>query len=201
MADSRLYLAQHKRRLSWMPWLYFSLKPKHRAWAESWQQKVQQRLTDIETVQIAQGCFVAPEARIFAEPGRDVIIGPGCSIAADVFLHGPARLGRNVSLNARVSVEGGSAGVQIGDNTRIATGVAIYAFDHGLEPGRLIREQPVRSKGIRIGADVWIGANACITDGVQIGDGSVVGAGAVVTHDVAPGTIVGGSPARLIRTR
>ncbi len=184
-----------------MPWLYFSLKPKHRAWAEPWQKRVQDRLTSLETVHIAEGCFVAPEARIFAEPGRDVIVGSGCAIAADVFVHGPAKLGRNVSLNARVSLEGGAAGVQIGDDTRIATGVAIYAFDHGLDPERKIREQPVRSQGITIGRDVWIGANACITDGVTIGDGAVVGAGAVVTRDVAAGTIVGGAPARYIRAR
>ncbi len=201
MADPRLYRAQHKRRLSWMPWLYFSLKPKHRVWAEAWQSRVQSRLTELETVRIEPGCFVAPEARIFAEPGRDVVLGKGTSIAAEVFLHGPAILGDNVSLNVGVRLDGGSAGIEIGDDTRIATGVAIYAFDHGIESGTPIREQPVRSRGIRIGRDVWIGANACITDGVQIADGAVVGAGAVVTKDVAPGAVVGGVPARLIRQR
>lgn len=184
-----------------MPWLYFTLKPAHRAWAEPWQQRVQDRLRALETVEIAQGAFVAPEARIFAEPGRTVRIGAGCSIAAEVFLHGPAELGPAVSLNARVSVDGGSAGVTIGEGTRIATGAAIYAFDHGMAPERTIRDQPVRSRGIRIGCDVWIGANACVTDGVSIGDGAVIGAGAVVTRDIPPGQVVGGAPARRLRER
>lgn len=201
MGDPRLYRAQHKRRLSWMPWLYFGLKPKHRAWAEAWQARVQQRLMALETVHIEPGAFVAPEARVFAEPGRDVFIAAGASVAAEVFLHGPARLGPNVSLNPRVSLDGGSAGVEIGAGTRIATGAAIYAFDHGIAPGAPIRTQPVRSRGIRIGADVWIGANAVITDGVEIGEGAVVGAGAVVTRDVAAGAVVGGAPARFIRDR
>ena len=100
-----------------------------------------------------------------------------------------------------MSLDGGAKGIVVGDDTRIATGVAIYAFDHGVLPDRLVREQPVRSQGVRIGCDVWIGANACITDGVTIGDHAVVGMGAVVTRDVEPWMIVGGVPARPIGDR
>jgi acetyltransferase-like isoleucine patch superfamily enzyme len=46
---------------------------------------------------------------------------------------------------------------------------------------------------------VWIGANSVVLKGVTIGEGAVVGAGSVVTKDVAPWTIVGGNPAKLIR--
>lgn len=184
-----------------MPWLYYALKPHHRAWAEAWQREVQEELKLLETVEIAEGCFIAPEARIFAEPFRTVRIGPRCSIAANAFVHGPIELEAEVSLNARVSLDGGSAGIRIGEGTRVASGAAIYAFDHGIAPDRTIRSQRVRSQGISIGRDVWIGANACITDGVIVGDHAVVGAGAVVTKDVAPYAIVGGSPARPIGDR
>lgn len=195
------YRAQHQRRLSWMPWLYYSLKPKHRAWAEAWQAEVQAELSELETVRIGHGCFVAPEAHIFAEPGRDVVLGDGCWIAAEAFVHGPVRLGPGVSLNPRVHLDGGRAGIEIGANSRLATGVRAFAFDHGMAPDRLIRDQPVRSRGIVIGSDVWIGAGAGLTDGVRIGDGAVVGMGAVVTRDVAPGTKVAGVPARWIGER
>lgn len=195
------YRAQHMRRLSWMPWLYFSLKPEHRAWAEAWQAEVQAELTSLETVQIGPGCFVAPEARIFAEPGRPVILGEGCAIAADAFLHGPITMGRNVSVNARATLDGGAAGIVIGDDTRIATSATLFAFDHGMAPDRPIRVQPVRSRGIRLGADVWIGANAGVTDGVVVGDHVVVGMGAVVTHDVPDWSVVAGVPARVIGQR
>ena len=56
-------------------------------------------------------------------------------------------------------------------------------------------------KPITIGHDVWIGARAIILDGVTIGDGAIIGAGSVVTKDVEPYTIVGGTPAGLIRRR
>ncbi len=54
---------------------------------------------------------------------------------------------------------------------------------------------------IVVGNDVWIGYEAVILAGVTIGDGAVIGARAVVTRDVPPYTIVGGVPAKPIRTR
>ena len=184
-----------------MPWLYFSLKERHREWAQAWQAEVQKELCELETLEIGSQCFVSPDAQIFAEPGRPIQIGSGCSIAADAFLHGPLKIGNNVSLNARVVLDGGSAGIFVDDNTRIATGAALYAFNHGLNPGMLVREQGVSSKGIRIGKDVWICANASVTDGVTIGDHAVVAMGAVVCHDCPDWAIVGGVPARILGDR
>jgi acetyltransferase-like isoleucine patch superfamily enzyme len=195
------YREQHKQRLSYMPWLYHSLKPAHREWADAWQQEIQQHLMAMETVRFGQHCFVAPEARLFAEPGRLIEVGHGSQIAADCFLHGPIRLGESVSINQGVIMDGGRAGIEIGDHSRIAARCTLYAFNHGMAMDALIREQPVISRGIRIGRDVWIGANVGIVDGVTIGDGAVVGMGSVVTRDVAPYTVVAGNPARLIRSR
>lgn len=52
---------------------------------------------------------------------------------------------------------------------------------------------------VKIGRGAWIGAKSIILKGVAIGEGAIVGAGSVVTRDVAPWTVVGGNPARLIR--
>jgi acetyltransferase-like isoleucine patch superfamily enzyme len=60
-------------------------------------------------------------------------------------------------------------------------------------------ESGVAAQPLRIGRNVWIGFDACILPGVTIGAGAVVGARSVVTEDVAPYTIVGGNPARLVR--
>lgn len=56
-------------------------------------------------------------------------------------------------------------------------------------------------KRVSIGHDVWIGEKVLIAQGVKIGTGAIVGMGAIVTKDVAPYSIVGGSPAKLIRKR
>jgi acetyltransferase-like isoleucine patch superfamily enzyme len=195
------YIQQHKKRLCYMPWLYYSLKPKHFIWAKPWQMEVQTKLQELETVKIGENCFISPDANIFAEPGRDIIIGNNVTIASDVFLHGPIRIEDGVSINAGVAIDGGVKGVVIGCHSRIANGAKIYAFNHGMDPARLIKEQPVTSSGIQIGKDVWIGANACITDNVTIGSYSVIGMGAIVTRDVPDWAIMGGVPARVLGDR
>jgi acetyltransferase-like isoleucine patch superfamily enzyme len=58
----------------------------------------------------------------------------------------------------------------------------------------------MHSAPIHIGKNVWIGSNATVLQGVTIGDGAIVAAGAVVTKDVAPMTVVGGIPAKFIKT-
>jgi acetyltransferase-like isoleucine patch superfamily enzyme len=197
----RRHRVQHRRRLSHMPWLYFRLKPVHQAWARAWQARIRERLMALETVEVDPEAFVAPEARIFAEPGRTVRIGPRSYVAAGCFVHGPVELDADVSLNVGVHLDGGARGIRIGDGTRVAHGASLVAFDHGMALGRPIREQPVRSRGIGVGRDVWIGDGARITDGAQIADGAVVAMGAVVTGPVAAGTVVAGVPARRIGRR
>lgn len=58
-----------------------------------------------------------------------------------------------------------------------------------------------RQQAVTIGHDVWIGHGATVLPGVMVGNGAVIGAGAVVSKDVAPYSLVGGVPARLIRER
>ena len=53
---------------------------------------------------------------------------------------------------------------------------------------------------IHIEKNVWIGSNSTILPGVTIGKNAVVAAGAVVTKDVSENTVVGGVPARIIKT-
>lgn len=192
---------QHKRRMAFMPYLYFAAKPDVRAWARAWQQEVHARLRTLEAVELDPDCFVAEEANVFAEPMRKVVVQHGASVAAHAFVHGPVTLAPEVSVNPYATLDGGRKGIVIGAGSRIATRATLFAFDHGVAPDRPVREQGVRSRGIVVGEDVWIGAGATVTDGVRIGDYAVVGAGAVVTKDVPPWAVVGGVPARLLFDR
>ena len=184
-----------------MPWLWDRLKPHQRAWAVPWQEAVQADLLAREQVVLGDDVFIAPEAALIAEPRRVITVGDHGRIGAHAFVHGPVTLGARVSLNPRVSIDGGAAGVVVGDDVRIATGAVLFAFDHGIEPDQPVRKQPVRSRGIRVGSDVWIGANAGVTDGVPIGDHAVIAMGAVVTRDVPDWAVVGGVPARVLGDR
>jgi len=199
MGDER-YQEQHKKRLALMPWLYDRLKPAQ-SWARDWQHAIQQALMEVEDVVIGDNVFIAPDAQLFAEPGRSIRLADNVRIASGSVLHGPITLGQHVSINHHVTMDGGRAGIVVGDHTRIAAYSALYAFNHGFKPDQLIREQPVTSHGIRIGSDVWIGARTGIVDGVSIGDGAVIGMNSTVTRDVEANTVVAGNPARFVKRR
>ena len=134
MDDSERLRAQHERRLSFMPWLYFNAPEAVRQWAIPWQHKIHAALRDLECIDLDESCFVAPSAQLFAEPHRRIGIGPGASVAAEAFLHGPIVIAANVSINARVVMDGGRAGIRIGPGSRIATGATLFAFNHGIAP-------------------------------------------------------------------
>lgn len=106
-------------------------------------------------------------------------------------------IGSNVFINFNFTVLDEGL-VTIGDNVFIGPNVSIYTACHPLEADT--RNTGVEwSENVTIGRDVWIGGGATILPGVTVGDGAVIGAGAVVTRDVAPRTVVGGNPARVIR--
>jgi acetyltransferase-like isoleucine patch superfamily enzyme len=76
--------------------------------------------------------------------------------------------------------------------------VSIITTGHPLEPSQ--RRTVTIGKPIAIERNVWIAAGATIIGGVTIGENSVVAAASVVTRDVPPNTLIGGNPARIIRS-
>jgi acetyltransferase-like isoleucine patch superfamily enzyme len=64
-----------------------------------------------------------------------------------------------------------------------------------------IRHQGVSRKGIKIGKNCWIGSKVTVLDGVTIGTGSIIAAGSVVTKSFPENSIIGGVPAKLLKTR
>ena len=95
----------------------------------------------------------------------------------------------------------GQGGVTLGDRVYTSPFTQIIAVNHVFDdPEKPFVEQGITAEGITIEDDVWLGAGAIITDGVTVGRGAVVAAGAVVTKDVPPHTVVGGVPAKIIKT-
>lgn len=127
--------------------------------------------------------------------------GNGSYVAARTTIkHGALSLGRGVFLGNEAWV---SVPVYLDDFCMVAARVAFVGGDHIVDrvdlPMRFAGRGKVRP--IYVGKDVWIGFGAIILHGVTIGPGAIVGAGAVVTKDVKACTIVGGVPARFIRSR
>jgi acetyltransferase-like isoleucine patch superfamily enzyme len=114
--------------------------------------------------------------------------------------NGGVRLGNRVEIN-NFSIVNGTGGVEIGDDTLLGPGVRMISYQHRYARGATIRSQPVDARPIRVGRDVWIGANAVILAGVTIGDGAVVAAGAVVRDDVPDYAVVAGVPATIRKMR
>jgi acetyltransferase-like isoleucine patch superfamily enzyme len=113
--------------------------------------------------------------------------------------HAFIHIGRD-SLIGELNVLRGQGGITIGDRVYTAPLVQILAVDHVYaDRTRPMIEQGITAEGIVVEDDVWIGAGAIVTDGVTVGKGAVVAAGAVVTQDVAPHTVVGGVPARVLK--
>ena len=195
------YREQHKHRLNYMPWLYWTLKPKNRGWAEAWQKDYQAYLMEMETIEIGENCFISPLAHIFAEPGRKIIIGDNSFIAADCTLHGPLEIGNEVAINHHCILDGGRAGIQLHDQVRIAAYCHLYAFDHGMDLAQPIYQQPVRTQGIEIGKDVWLGAHVGVKDGIHIDAHAVIGMNSMVTKNVEARAVMAGNPAQFIRYR
>ena len=105
-------------------------------------------------------------------------------------------IGKNVFINMGCKFQD-QGGIFIGDGALIGHNVVLASLNHAASPkdrGSMIPAP------IRIGKNVWVGANAVILPGVTIGDGAIVAAGAVVNRDVPENTVVGGVPAKVIRT-
>jgi acetyltransferase-like isoleucine patch superfamily enzyme len=170
--------------------------------------------------------FIAPGAIIHHDRlhlGKNVYIGGG------VIIHkrqdgGEVVLGDRVVINEYTIIEVGKGGslligdgttiqprcqfsayvghIRIGSEVQIAPSCAFYPYDHSMEPGRLMKEQPLRTRGgITIGDDAWIGYGVIVLDGVNIGEGAVIGAGSVVKTNIPDGAIAVGVPARIVKSR
>ncbi len=164
--------------------------------------------------------YIAKTARI--EPyltllvgGKYIIVGENCY------------LGENMQLTAWDNYQGKifTPHIEFGNNCQIGSGAHITAINlirfgknvltgknilvtdnaHGASDLETLKrppvDRPLYSKGeVIIGDNVWIGDKASIMPGVTIGEGAIIAANAVVTKDVPPYCVVGGNPARILKT-
>lgn len=107
------------------------------------------------------------------------------------------RVGRNVFINQNCTFYD-LGGLDIGDDVMIGPNVSLITASHPLDPSQ--RSAVTIGNPIVIERNVWIAAGAIVIGGVTVGENSVVAAGSVVAKNVPPNTLVGGNPARVIRS-
>jgi acetyltransferase-like isoleucine patch superfamily enzyme len=166
------------------------------------------RLRYADHIKLGHGVYLDEGAYLHACP-KGIEIGPGTIVMHGAVLHvynfrnmsqSGIKIGKD-SLIGEYSVIRGQGGVQIGDRVYTSPFTQIIAVNHVFDdPNRPFVQQGITAEGIVIEDDVWLGAGAIITDGVRVGKGAVVAAGAVVTKDVPAHTVVGGVPAKPIKT-
>ena len=165
----------------------------------------------VGVAQFGKGCTVGRFSRILVDQGGTLIVGDNswinnnCSIETG---EGKIIIGARTTLQSYCRVLGD---VCIGDDVLMAPNCFMSSGKHMYDyaPKLKIREQDRKycedhgnySNPIKIGNDCWLGINSVILPGVTIGEGSVVGANTVVSKDVEPYTVVGGVPAKFIKSR
>ncbi|MEM7118012.1 MAG: DapH/DapD/GlmU-related protein [Chloroflexota bacterium] len=130
-------------------------------------------------------------------------IGEGTAFSGNLNITGIGNIynrlhiGRNCYFNVDSTFDL-SAPITIGDEVAIGHEAILMTNTHQLGPSER-RAGPLEAKPIYIDDGAWLGARCIILPGVVVGKGAIVAAGAVVTKDVAPNTIVGGVPAKVIK--
>src|SRR3954452_16763401 len=135
-------------------------------------------------------------APVLASAGSDVNIEHGAYFGRGNRVH----VGDRSGIGIRCQLHGP---VMIGADVMMGPEVLVYALGHAFADTTrpMILQGFIEPRPVVIEDDVWIGARAIILPSVRIGRGSVVGAGSVVTKDVPPYSVVGGNPARVIKSR
>lgn len=106
----------------------------------------------------------------------------------------PIYIGPNASLYLRCPLK-------IGKGTIIGPRFTVHTANHRYEGNALPYDEIYEAKTVIIGPNVWIGADVTVLPGNVIGEGAVVAANSVVTKDVPAFAVVGGNPAKIIKSR
>ncbi|MFM2479888.1 sugar O-acetyltransferase [Celerinatantimonas sp. YJH-8] len=132
-------------------------------------------------------------AQLFASIGDNSVVCPPflCEYGKTI------TVGHDTYINMGVTMLD-NAPITIGHHVLVGPGTQFYTPTHSLNYKQR-KKWEVQCKPIVVEDDVWIGGHVVICQGVTIGARSVIAAGSVVTQDVAPDTLVGGTPAKFIK--
>ena len=149
---------------------------------------------------LGQGSFIRSGVRIIGNPKR-IYIEKRFKIYQSTIIaigKGEIRIGNDGLIGVGTYINCGNEIITIGNGVAIAPFCKIFSYSHHYESGKEIINT-YKTGNIIIEDNVLIGTNTIILPGVKIGKSSIVAANSVVNNDVEPFSIVGGSPAKLIK--
>jgi acetyltransferase-like isoleucine patch superfamily enzyme len=155
-------------------------------------------------LKLGKGVYISALGKEGVFLGNHVSIGDYSRVVVSTSLHQVGKfihIGDNVGIG-EFAYLGGGGGLEIGNDCIIGQYFSCHPENHHFNELQIpIRHQGISRQGIKIGRDCWIGSKVTILDGVEIGKGCVIAAGAVVTQSFPPFSVIGGVPAKLLKTR
>jgi acetyltransferase-like isoleucine patch superfamily enzyme len=166
------------------------------------------RLRNVKNIKLGKACTIEERVHVDGYAKQTVSFGNRVKIGANTKISITSHLenigtGLNIGHDSAIgeySYLGCSGGVTIGNDVIMGQYVSFHSQNHNYQDKtRKIREQGVKSEGIEIGNNIWVGAKATFLDGCKVSDNSIVASGAVVTDKFSSGVVIGGVPARVIK--
>ena len=110
------------------------------------------------------------------------------------------KIGSNTAIG-QFSEFGAAGGIEIGDNVIMGSYISFHSENHNFkDTTKIIREQGVTNKGIVLGNNIWVGAKVTFLDGSNVGNNCVIAAGAVVNGIFPDNVVLGGVPAKILKS-
>lgn len=149
--------------------------------------------------------------RLRVATGVKIVMHPGChctmagcnfigmGTCISILPSGNLSLGKGVGIGNNNQIVSHHK-IEIGENTIIGPNVMIFDHNHQFDSETGVKHKSFDIGEIVIGKNCWLGATCVILKNVHIGNNVIVAAGSVVTKDVPDGVIVGGIPAKIIKS-
>lgn len=161
-----------------------------------------------KNIVFGKNCTIEKGTRIDGYAANTIQFGDGCKIGAYSLVTCTSHLskyGIGLKMGSHSAIGdfahfGASGGIEIGTDVIMGSYISFHSENHTFtDTTKLIREQGVTSKGIKLGNNIWVGAKATFLDGSIVGNNCVVAAGAVVNGSFPDNVVIGGVPAKILK--